>query len=109
MFKGFVKKETKALDSHIKALKNLEHSVWDLEDDTELGGSWQKALRSPLCPVRAGVKIATDFVQCRKRAFNMRQVRRVDCYANAFLSRSARKACLDVIRQSSKELASEDV
>lgn len=109
MFKEFVKKEQDALTEHVKAVKGTAPSAWVEEDETNVDETAQKSLRSTLAPVRSGFKVASDFVQCAKRARNMRNLNRAYYYAQETLHAEARWENLELHYHHAKKLAAEEV
>lgn len=105
-FDSFIKSKLEATTNIQKSVNIEQPSVWETDpsvDTTELS---QAANKSSLCPVIAGNKLASDFMTCTQRAFNLRNCKRTTFFINRYIQTNSQLQQIDAYSRTVKKFIS---
>ena len=94
-FNEFSSQEKAFLEEHQAALRGSQTSTWYKLPEGEFSNLGNSSLVSATCPETAGYKLASDYIRCRTRAYNMRKRKRGDFFAFAYIQAYSKKLQLE--------------
>ncbi len=92
---NFIQKEIEYLEKYQDFIVGKSPSTEYTIEDINLSDAWNKGLKSNLTPIIAGYKLGADLIQCRKRAYNLKNLSRRDFFAHSYILANSKKEFLE--------------